>query len=314
MNYETRMLTIDTTATEPKNVTPMTAEEARAAVAEINERIDSVRQKLAELHRRDGWRALGYGSWKEFSETEFNRNRSRLYQILAAAEVEGRLLQAGVELSKILNTPESQLRAIAKAPITKQVEAFGLLKTWERNGKVTEKEAEAAVAAVYPNFAYEKIQALCLPLIEDGIEIPEDNAAQTVFKYWKDKRKPVPKVLSEVLRDGIEGFFMDALQSEAVSSDRSSGNNSASPGFSEALKIASYLGGYEPESVAAALTSMGVEYQVGILLHLLLHLDKETVSKVLKGEKIETNEIQVLSDSCFSLCQHLDDVFDLAHD
>ncbi len=314
MNYETRMLTIDTTATEPKNVTPMTAEEARAAVAEINERIDSVRQKLAELHRRDGWRALGYGSWKEFSETEFNRNRSRLYQILAAAEVEGRLLQAGIGLSKILNSPESHIRAIAKAPVTLQVAAFQQLKTWERNGKVTKREAEAAVAAVYPNFAYEKIKALCLPLIEDGIQIPEQDTAKTVFEYWKNKGKPVPNVISEVLRDGIEVFFMEAPQSEAVFSGRLSGNNSASPGFNEALETASYLSECEPEAVATALISLGAEYQVVMMLRLLLHLDKETVSKVLKDEKIETNEIQVLSDSCFSLCQHLDDVFDLAHD
>jgi hypothetical protein len=310
MNHESRMLTVDVTPTESlKNVTPMTAEEARAAVTEVNMRIDSVRQKLAELHRREGWKALGYSSWKQFSEVEFKRNRSRLYQVLNAAEVESCLLAGGVELSKILDSPESHIRVIAKAPVTKRVEAFSLLKTWEKNGKVTEREAEAAVAAVYPNFAYRKIEALCLPLIENGIKIPEHNAAKTVFKYWKDKGEPVPKVLSEVLRDGIEDFLEDIPQSEETVSD----NHSTDPGLSEALEIASYLNSCEPEAVARAFTLMAEaeDYQVIMMLRIIPRLDKETVSKVLKDEGIETNDIQAFADSCFSLCQHLDTAFDL---
>jgi len=308
MNHD-GMLTIDVTPTEPKNITPMTEDEARESIKRVNQGIASIRLELLELHRRQGWKALGYSSLKEFAAGELNFHRDTLYKMIEGAEVEVNLVNAGVEPSIMIDTPLRQLRAIAKAPVTKQVEAFRLLKIWEKNGKVTEREAEAAVAAVYPNFEYRKIEALCLPLIKDGIEIPEHDAAETVFKYWKDKGKPVSKVLSEVLRGGIEEFFEDIPQSEKTASCTPSANNSTDPELNEALEIVSFLKEFQPKTVARAFKLMAKEYQVITTLRLVSHLDKETVSTVLKDEEIEIDDIKKLADDCESLCLHLDQVF-----
>jgi hypothetical protein len=121
--------------------------------------------------------------------------------------------------------------------------------------------------------------------------------------------------MKEVLRESIEIYLEDAFpQSDEEESDTASDSNSTDPGLSKALDIASYLNGCEPEDVARAFGLMIEEYPVVVMLRLIPHLDKETVSKILKDEGIETNDIQSLSDSCFSLCQHLDTAFDLTSD
>lgn len=67
----------------------MSAEEARSVVTRIKTNLHTTRALLLDLHRREGWRALGYKSWrdcilKEFSDT----SQTHLYRELAAAEVE----------------------------------------------------------------------------------------------------------------------------------------------------------------------------------------------------------------------------------
>ena len=86
----------------------MTDEEARAAVDAIKAHVRQARALLLDLYEREGWRALGYGTWEECVTSEFGRSRSYMYRQLAAAKLE---LEVGSEVG---NHPESHLRAISE--------------------------------------------------------------------------------------------------------------------------------------------------------------------------------------------------------
>ncbi len=64
---------------QPINITPMSAEEAREYIEEINGSIESLALKLLELYRRRGWEALGYESWEECAKVEFRKSRAYLF-------------------------------------------------------------------------------------------------------------------------------------------------------------------------------------------------------------------------------------------
>jgi len=90
----------------------MDATEARQIVKNINRRLDQSRQELLELYDREGWRALGYGSWRACVKNEFEGSSTALYRQLTAAKVERELFGD----SRIGNPlPASQLETIAKA-------------------------------------------------------------------------------------------------------------------------------------------------------------------------------------------------------
>jgi hypothetical protein len=90
----------------------MDATEARQIVKNINRRLDQSRQELLELYDREGWRALGYGSWGACVKAEFEESSSALYRQLTAAKIERELFGD----SRIGNPlPASQLEAVAKA-------------------------------------------------------------------------------------------------------------------------------------------------------------------------------------------------------
>jgi hypothetical protein len=87
----------------------MSADEARILVNEIRSGIVNVGRKLLELKERDGWRALGYNTWRDCAQMEFGYKQSRVYQLLEAAEIE-RNISTIVENQLI---PESHLRPLA---------------------------------------------------------------------------------------------------------------------------------------------------------------------------------------------------------
>ena len=87
-------------------MSPMTTEEARAAVVAIKQHVQQARALLLDLHEREGWIALGYDSWERCVTSEFGHSRSYMYRQLAAAKLE---LEVG---SDVGSHPESHMRAI----------------------------------------------------------------------------------------------------------------------------------------------------------------------------------------------------------
>lgn len=94
----------------------MNADEARACVSAINNHFDGARALLLALYEREGWRALGFESWRACVVACFKRSQSYLYYELNAARTER-------ELSTIVESPEAlphlreyHLRQIAELP------------------------------------------------------------------------------------------------------------------------------------------------------------------------------------------------------
>lgn len=88
----------------------MTKAEAKACAEAIRIGMGDVRTKLVEMYNREGWRALGYSSWRECVVSEFDKSQAYLYRLLAAAKIEE-------EISPMANLgqiPESHLRPLKK--------------------------------------------------------------------------------------------------------------------------------------------------------------------------------------------------------
>jgi hypothetical protein len=137
---------------------PMTADEAKDCVATINRRIgnmvESMRQMeapiadmLLELRDRKGWKALGYKTWTECATIEFAYSRSRIYQLISAAETRRNL---STIVDKPATIPESQLRVVSDLDPEKQREVFGLALQGTPKEQLTAKVIEGARELVIP--------------------------------------------------------------------------------------------------------------------------------------------------------------------
>jgi len=67
---------------------PMSRDEARQCVARIAHHLEEARALLLELYEREGWRALGYDSWRACVTAEFAESQATLYRQLTAARIE----------------------------------------------------------------------------------------------------------------------------------------------------------------------------------------------------------------------------------
>ena len=98
----------------------MDAAEARACVTAINARLNGARQLLLELYEREGWRVLGYDSWRECVVAEFQQSKTHLYRQLEAARVEREISPIGempslsdYHLGQIAQLPPQDRREVA---------------------------------------------------------------------------------------------------------------------------------------------------------------------------------------------------------
>jgi hypothetical protein len=62
--------------------------EARSLVERIRSHINDARLLVLELYEKEGWKALGYTSWRECVVAEFEQSKSTLYRTLDAALIE----------------------------------------------------------------------------------------------------------------------------------------------------------------------------------------------------------------------------------
>lgn len=92
-------------------IRPMIYKEAREVVDKINANMNNVRYLVLDLYEREGWSALGYGSWRECVTKEFQGKQSYLYYQLEAAQVE-KNISTNVEKQDLI--PESHLRPLTK--------------------------------------------------------------------------------------------------------------------------------------------------------------------------------------------------------
>ena len=147
-------------------VSLMTADEARASVAQINSHMNSARALLLDLYKRRGWAALGYQSWRECVTAEFEQSQAYLYRQLQAAEIERRISPIG----EIGVVPESKLRPLAA--LTPMEQPIAWQEAQERSdGKPTARVVEEVVREMRGDaFPSEAIAADAAEVLDPPIE------------------------------------------------------------------------------------------------------------------------------------------------
>jgi len=119
----------------------MTNPEARLCVLQIQSMLENAekhfqrgmtyynhaREEIFRLHQYEGWKALGYASWRACVQAEFNQGQSTLYKQLSAALVETQIN------SPIGTIPERVLRPLTKKKYSEDTRKM----LWEVAVKVT---------------------------------------------------------------------------------------------------------------------------------------------------------------------------------
>ena len=180
----------------------MDAAEARACVTAINARLNGARQLLLELYEREGWRVLGYDSWRECVVAEFQQSKTHLYRQLEAARVEREISPIG----EMPSLSDYHLVRLPRLPAQDRREvALSLARNSDLSVKdhrriIAEKQREVAarprdsqpslVSNIPPNCQIEVGDARHLPL-EDGsahlwLASPPYNArlSYDVYQDW----------------------------------------------------------------------------------------------------------------------------------
>lgn len=117
--------------------------EARLLVDEIKAGMDGVRERVFRLHEGEGWRALGYRSWRACVTAEFPQHVRTLYKHLEAAKVERNVCPIGHNSEPL---PESHARELSKLKEPeKQREAWAKAVGTAPKGKVTAKHVAEVV-------------------------------------------------------------------------------------------------------------------------------------------------------------------------
>jgi hypothetical protein len=122
-------------------VVMMSAAEARSCVDGIKGHIESARKLLLDLYEREGWKALGYESWRECAVAEFGESKSQLYRELEAAKIERNISPIG----EIGSIRESHLRPLGKLEPDQQRKAWEEAVETAPNGKVTAAHVQEVV-------------------------------------------------------------------------------------------------------------------------------------------------------------------------
>lgn len=124
----------------------MSQAEAQSAWDQVCHHFETGRVILLDFYEREGWRALGYKSWREFAVEKSNQSQSYLYRQIEAAQVEREISPNG-ELGVI---PERQLRELARAPEGQRKPVYDEAAATAPNGKPTAKLLRETVDRVAP--------------------------------------------------------------------------------------------------------------------------------------------------------------------
>lgn len=123
----------------------MTRDEAVETDRLIKRHINTTRYLLLDMRDRQGWRALGYESFKDYGEKELGYKETRIYQLVDAAEIG---LQLGYDSTIVESTPkESQLRPLKAVPEAERQAIWeeATRKAEQEHATLTAQRVEAAV-------------------------------------------------------------------------------------------------------------------------------------------------------------------------
>lgn len=114
---------VSTVAGRSQVTRPCTVDEARDLTKRINETGTALWQLMLESYERDAWRVLGYASWREYAEAEFNVSHGRAYQLMDQGRVVRALIEAvgGGDVSTTVENAVSERAARDIKPILPEV-------------------------------------------------------------------------------------------------------------------------------------------------------------------------------------------------
>lgn len=121
----------------------MTPKRARDVVKEINKNLQSAGELLLEFRDQEGWKALGYKSFKEACEKEFKEqygSRAQVYRLMTQAEV-----STNVSPNGDTHVPVGQAVHLGRLPADEQKDALDEAKE-KSGGTPTTADVKAAVS------------------------------------------------------------------------------------------------------------------------------------------------------------------------
>jgi N6-adenosine-specific RNA methylase IME4 len=104
-------------------ISVMTAEEATLCRDKIKAGISDVRVLVLDFQEREGWKALGYDSWRECVIAEFGQSQSQVYRLLDAAKVDAAISPMGE-----ISLPERQARELM--PVLRSEGEAAVVEIW----------------------------------------------------------------------------------------------------------------------------------------------------------------------------------------
>jgi hypothetical protein len=114
----------------------LTPDQARSLCERIRSHITDARALVLELHEKEGWKALGYESWRECVVAEFEQSQSYLYRLLDAAQIEKNISPMGEKPSRSASFVPSPLSLLnSNARLGKRLTASRQLSKFKRRFK-----------------------------------------------------------------------------------------------------------------------------------------------------------------------------------
>ena len=150
----------------------MSEAEAKDCLGLIKENLGCAASSMQQLRDREGWRSLGYKSWKECCREEFQRSPSYAFRLIEAEKLKSKTLPIGNAVLENLN--EYQARALKNVP---EADIPKVIEIAKSSGPVTAKSIESAketLAALHTELAPKLEPAKLAPLLDaNGREVPE---------------------------------------------------------------------------------------------------------------------------------------------
>lgn len=126
----------------------MGREKARALTDLAKEHLEAARRNILDVYEAEGWKSLGYDSFKAYAEKEFTQSWQQVYKIVSAAKVDRNLMEITGE-SYLVPVNHGKVLAKLSSPAL-QHEAYQLasMQADAQGEDVTQKKIESAVRTV----------------------------------------------------------------------------------------------------------------------------------------------------------------------
>lgn len=242
----------DTTATYAVAVTLMGEDEARQCATRIRKGMENVRVLLLDLYEREGWKALGYDSWRACVTVELRQSVATVYRQLRAAEADRALSQ--------VENPPALLPTVQAEQLMRLPDDATRREVWQ---EVREAKGEATTARDLSEATDRRLGATRPPApvryapSPDFGDAPDDDGqhepAPDLGMRCGDCGEPVPHGVDECPTCAQATVDQSASPSRTREATRREVDAHLRAEFLVHLKAASRVAAYQPARIAEVL-------------------------------------------------------------